>query len=117
MKPSFTYDIGLPDGAEDHQYLRMLMNALRKIFEEFTPDFVFYLARIDPLKTNHFGRIALILKGLQQRERVVIKTVSQKIPLWFCCYQGSMLKTLKQAIEAHAIIYGEAKDISRRYFH
>ena len=117
IKPPSTYDIGLPDGTTDQKYINILTDALDKVFEEFTPDLVFYLAGIDPLKTDHFGRLSLTLDGLRDRERLVIETVTQKeIPL-VLLLSGGYAPTIQQTVEAHAIMYNEAKTITSPYFH
>tara|TARA_R110000868_G_scaffold398310_1_gene671413 strand:- start:625 stop:780 length:156 start_codon:yes stop_codon:yes gene_type:complete len=48
------------------------------VFNEFIPDLVFYLAGIDPLETDYFGRLSLSLHGLRERARIVIEMVTQK---------------------------------------
>ena len=117
VKPPSTYDIGLPDKTGDQQYLSALDDALTKIFNEFTPDLVFYLAGIDPLETDHFGRLSLTLNGLRERDRLVIETVTQnEIPL-VLLLSGGYAPTIQQNVEAHAIMYREAKEISSPYFH
>lgn len=117
VKPPSTYDIGMPDGTGDQLYINTLTDALSKIFEDFTPDLVFYLAGIDPLESDHFGRLSLSLNGLLERERLVIETVTQKeIPL-VLLLSGGYAPTLQQTVEAHSIMYQEAKEISKPYFH
>lgn len=117
VKPPSTYDIGLPDQTRDKDYINVLTDALKKIFDEFTPDLVFYLAGIDPLETDHFGRLALTRKGLLDRERLVIETVTQKeVPL-VLLLSGGYAPTVQQTVEAHAIMYQEEKEISKPYFH
>ncbi len=117
VKPPSTYDIGLPDGTGDREYHQTLTDALSIIFENFQPDLVFYLAGIDPLESDHFGRLSLTLKGLRERERTVIETVTQKeIPL-VLLLSGGYAPTLVQTVEAHAIMYKEAVEISKPYFH
>lgn len=117
VKPPSTYDIGLPDGTGDRVYHQILTDALSKIFENFTPDLVFYLAGIDPLENDHFGRLSLTLNGLRKRERIVIETITQKeIPL-VLLLSGGYAPTIAQTVEAHAIMYKEAVEISKPYFH
>lgn len=117
VKPPSTYDIGLPDGTGDKKYQEILTAALSTIFEEFTPDLVFYLAGIDPLESDYFGRLALTLDGLQERERIVIETVTQKEIPMVLLLSGGYAPTISQTVEAHAIMYKEAVEISRPYFH
>jgi acetoin utilization deacetylase AcuC-like enzyme len=117
IKPPSTMDIGLPDKTGDKVYIQVLSEALDKVFSEFEPDLVFYLAGIDPLETDHFGRLSLSLKGLEERERLVIETVTQKeIPLGLLL-SGGYAPTLQQTVEAHSIMYKAALEISAPYFH
>lgn len=117
VKPPSTYDIGLSDGTKDQNYINILTDALSKIFADFSPDLVFYLAGIDPLETDHFGRLSLTLNGLRERERLVIETVTQKEIPMVLLLSGGYAPTIQQTIEAHAIMYDEAKTITRPYFH
>jgi len=117
IKPPSTFDIGLADKTGDREYIHTLSDALDKIFSEFEPELVFYLAGIDPLESDHFGRLSLTLKGLEERDRLVIETVTQKeIPLALLL-SGGYAPTLEQTVEAHAIMYAAAKEISAPYFH
>ena len=116
VKPPSNLDVGLPDKTGDKQYLKTLSDSLDKVFNEFTPDLVFYLAGIDPLEEDHFGRLSLSIKGMEERERMVIETVTQKeIPLALLL-SGGYAPTIQKTVEAHAIMYKAAKEISAPYF-
>ncbi len=116
VKPPSTLDIGLPDGTSDTEYLITLDAALNKIFSDFKPDLVFYLAGIDPLKTDHFGRLSLTLNGLKEREHLVIDTVTQKeIPI-VLLLSGGYAPSLQETVEAHALMFEASKMYSKRYF-
>ena len=116
VKPPSNLDVGLPDKTRDKQYLKTLSDSLDKVFNEFSPDLVFYLAGIDPLEEDHFGRLSLSLKGMEERERMVIETVTQKeIPLALLL-SGGYAPTIQKTVEAHAIMYKAAKEISAPYF-
>lgn len=110
-KPPSTLDIGLPDETGDKAYLQTLGDALDDIFEQFEPDLVFYLGGIDPLETDHFGRLSLTLEGLKQRDRTVIgKVVGESIPLTLLL-SGGYAPTLKQTVRAHALMYEAALEL------
>lgn len=110
-KPPSTLDIGLPDQTGDDKYLQTLGDALDKIFEHFTPDLVFYLGGIDPLETDHYGRLSLSLEGLKQRDRMVIKTVvEQSLPL-VLLLSGGYAPTLRKTVLAHALMYEVATEV------
>ncbi len=110
-KPPSTLDIGLPDETADKEYLYTLGDALDDIFEQFNPDLVFYLGGIDPLETDHFGRLSLTLEGLKQRDRTVIKkVVGENTPLTLLL-SGGYAPTLKQTVQAHALMYEAALEL------
>ncbi|MDZ7659220.1 histone deacetylase [Fodinibius sp.] len=110
-KPPSTLDIGLADNTKDDQYLKTLGDALDTIFDDFNPDLVFYLGGIDPLETDHFGRLSLTKKGLQRRDRIVIqKVVGQDLPL-VLLLSGGYAPTLKETVLAHALMYKMAKEM------
>lgn len=116
VKPPSDLDVGLPDKTGDKSYLKALSDSLDKVFNEFTPDLVFYLAGIDPLEEDHFGRLSLSLQGMERRERMVIETVTQKeIPLALLL-SGGYAPSIQKTVEAHAIMYKAAKEISAPYF-
>ncbi|MEL7834427.1 histone deacetylase [Fodinibius sp. Rm-B-1B1-1] len=110
-KPPSTLDIGLPDETGDKKYLQILGDALDKIFQDFSPDLVFYLGGIDPLETDHYGRLSLSLNGLKQRDRIVIeKVVGEHLPL-VLLLSGGYAPTLKETVLAHALMYKMAKEV------
>lgn len=110
-KPPSDLDIGLPDNTGDEEYHIELISALDKIFGEFEPDIVFYLGGIDPLATDKLGRLSLTLDGLEQRDRIVIETVTQKeIPLTLLL-SGGYAPTLQETVFAHSKMFRIAKEL------
>ena len=110
-KPPSDLDVGLPDKTTDSAYHKSLIAALDTIFDQFSPDLVFYLGGIDPLETDHFGRLSLTLKGLRERERIVIETVTQKhIPLTLLL-SGGYAPSVDETVIAHAQMYEVAKEM------
>jgi acetoin utilization deacetylase AcuC-like enzyme len=115
-KPPSTFDIGLPDKTGDAEYLSVLEKSLEKIFNEFNPDLVYYLAGIDPLETDHFGRLSLSLKGLEQRERLVIEETGKRdLPL-VLLLSGGYAPTLDQTVEAHSLLYKTGQYLMPKYY-
>ncbi len=116
IKPPSTLDIPLADGTKDQSYLRELELALSKITSEFTPELVFYLAGIDPLETDHFGRLALTLNGLKSREEMVIRWAGeQNIPL-VLLLSGGYAPTVKDTVLAHSIVFERATVLAARFY-
>lgn len=111
LKPPSSLDIGLDDGTEDDEYLDTLGDALDDIFSQFQPDVVFYLGGIDPLESDHFGRLSLTMNGLYNRDRIVIDRVHKEgIPL-VLLLSGGYGTTLRETVEAHALMYKAAMEI------
>lgn len=116
VKPPSTLDIPLRDGTTDAVYLRELELALSKIASEFKPDLVFYLAGIDPLESDHFGRLALTMTGLAQREETVIRWAGeQNLPL-VLLLSGGYAPTLKETVLAHAVVFEKALALAPDYY-
>lgn len=110
-KPPSSLDIGMPDKTKDNDYLNTLGDALDEIFNQFQPDLIFYLGGIDPLETDHFGRLSLSLQGLYNRDWITIKKVMQEdIPL-VLLLSGGYGPTLKATVEAHALMYKAALEL------
>ncbi|MDX1637063.1 MAG: histone deacetylase [Balneolaceae bacterium] len=114
-KPPSTLDIGLPDRTGDRRYLQALGDALDTIFDRFNPDLVFYLGGIDPLATDHFGRLSLTLKGLEERDRMVMERVIEHDKPLVLTLSGGYAPTLRETVEAHAVMYKAARQLECRY--
>lgn len=71
-------DIGLPDDTGDEAYLAVLAGHLPALLDQFTPDFVFYQAGVDPHVDDKLGRLALSDQGLERRDRFIIEQVRQR---------------------------------------
>jgi len=110
-KPPSNLDVGLPDKTGDKEYHRNLIESLDSVLSSFEPDIVFYLGGIDPLETDHFGRLSLTLKGLRERDRIVIEMITQKeLPL-VLLLSGGYAPTLEETVIAHAQMYEIAKEL------
>lgn len=110
-KPPSSLDIGMPDGTSDSRYIDTLGDALDSIFNDFDPDLVFYLGGIDPLETDHFGRLSLTLNGLYNRDRIVISKVIREDKPLVLLLSGGYGPTLKETVEAHALMYKAALEL------
>ena len=73
-KEQSNLDIGLPDGVDDAAYLDVLETSVLPALEDFKPEIVFYLAGVDVLARDRFGRFALTLEGVYKRDRRVFQT-------------------------------------------
>ena len=81
-KPESTVDVGLWAGNGDEAYLRELRARIPRLYDEFSPGLVIYLAGADPYEGDQLGGLKLTKDGLQERDRVVIEGARERgIPL------------------------------------
>tara|TARA_R110001599_G_scaffold184627_5_gene378605 strand:- start:47017 stop:47856 length:840 start_codon:yes stop_codon:yes gene_type:complete len=110
-KPPSNLDVGLPDKTGDKEYHRNLIESLDSVLSSFEPDIVFYLGGIDPLETDHFGRLSLTLKGLRERDRIVIEMITKKEYPLVLLLSGGYAPTLEETVIAHAQMFKIARDL------
>ncbi len=103
-----TLDVGLPDGLEDDGYLALLEQHLDGILSRFAPDLVFYLAGVDPVRGDRYGRLALTEAGLRRRERRVLSTCRERRLPVVVTLAGGYAPTPERTAELHAIVFEEA---------
>lgn len=61
------YDVVLPRGAGDEEYLLALNTELTRCLDAEKPDFVFYDAGVDVLADDDLGHLELSTAGLRKR--------------------------------------------------
>lgn len=106
-------DIGLPDGIQDQEYLDIVGQALKKVFSDMKPDFVFYLSGVDVLSTDKLGKLAVSRQGCRERDRMVFDHCAARgIPVQVSM-GGGYSNRITDIVEAHCNTFREAYD---RYF-
>lgn len=71
-KPASSLDIGLWSGDGDDKYIAALEDSFPRLYNEFKPELVLYLAGGDPLEKDQLGGLNLSFEGLKQRDQIVI---------------------------------------------
>lgn len=72
-KERSSLDLGLGDGVQDAEYLDVLTRQALPALDEYRPDLLLYLAGADVLAGDRFGRFALTLAGISERNRAVFR--------------------------------------------
>ena len=70
-KPDSDWDVALPDGCGDADYLAQLAAALDVLADRARPDALLYVAGADPFAGDRLGRLGLSKGGLAERDRLV----------------------------------------------
>lgn len=100
-KPVSTVDVGLWAGDGDAKYLAELGAHIPRIYNEFRPDLVFYLAGADPYEKDQLGGLLLTKAGLKERDKVVIENARRlKIPV-AVVLAGGYAAEIKDTVDIH----------------
>lgn len=95
-------DIELADATADAPYLAALRDALETIFTRERPDLVIYLAGADPYHDDRFGRLALTLDGLTQRDRMVLEYCRHRAVPVALAMAGGYARNIADTVAIHA---------------
>jgi acetoin utilization deacetylase AcuC-like enzyme len=110
-KMESSLDVGLPDRTGDRAYLDALQAHLPLALERSRPDLVFYLAGVDPVSGDRFGRLALTQKGLEEREVLVLEAIEGKgLPVTLLL-AGGYAPTPEKTADLHATVHRVARSI------
>ena len=110
-KETSDLDIGLQDGTTSETYLTRLEEALPKLIESVQPDFVFYLAGVDILSTDKFGKLKVSMEACKQRDVFVFSQLKKnKIPV-AVTLGGGYSPDIKTIVEAHCNTFRTAMDL------
>ncbi|MFD2610530.1 histone deacetylase [Deinococcus taklimakanensis] len=97
-------DIGLGDGVTDAEYLDVLRTQALPALDAFRPDLLLFLAGADVLAGDRFGRFALTLDGVQERNRAVFRWAqAADIPI-VTMMAGGYNRDHALTVEAHASV-------------
>ncbi|HKY80126.1 MAG TPA: histone deacetylase [Sphingobium sp.] len=81
-KARSSLDIALADGVGDQKYLAVVMGVLPGVLEDFAPDLILYQAGVDVHQEDRLGRLALTDRGLDARDRAVMREARRRgIPI------------------------------------
>jgi acetoin utilization deacetylase AcuC-like enzyme len=104
------FDVDLPDGTTDDEYLSALKHVLPQVYA-FRPEIIFYQSGVDGLATDSLGRLALTHDGLRERDRLLISAAKAAgIPLAIVLGGGYSLP-VDLTVEAHANTFRTACEV------
>jgi acetoin utilization deacetylase AcuC-like enzyme len=108
-----TLDAGLADGVGDDEYVARLARDLAGILASLPADLVFYLAGVDVVQGDRYGRLALTDMGLRRRERHVLESCRRAGLPVVITIAGGYAPTPERTAELHAIVFEEAHALLR----
>lgn len=100
-KERSSWDIALADGMTDEQYLDILSATLPHLVERFRPELIFYQAGVDVLAGDRFGKLALTMNGVGERDRLVCDFAREAgLPL-VITLGGGYARNISHIVDAH----------------
>ena len=111
-KPDSDLDIGLRDLTTDDEYLERLQQGIDAVLRH-APECVVYVAGADPFADDKLGGLALTKRGLQERDRRVLRIMrSAGIPVAIVL-AGGYADRLEDIVDIHVGTAQEALDAYR----
>lgn len=107
-KPPSTLDVPLPDAMADAPYLEVLRQHLPTVLDRAQPDLIFYLAGIDVMAGDRYGRTALTRQGLHARDGYVLQTIRARGYPVTLLLSGGYAETPALTADLHAVAHREA---------
>lgn len=111
FKEQSDLDVALPDSIADDDYLNELKKNLELIQTKCQPDFVFYLAGVDILETDKYGKLKVSMAGCRQRDEMVFqycKTLGVPVTV---AMGGGYSPKISDIVDAHCQTYAAASEI------
>ncbi len=115
QKPSSSVDVGLWSGDGDEKYLKELRSYFPRLYEEFQPDLVFYLAGADPYEKDQLGSLRLTLEGLRERDRIVIEEARKLHLPVAVLFAGGYAFDVRDTVSIHLNTIKVAQKVQRKY--
>lgn len=113
-KVNSDFDIPLPDGTEDHDYLAAIGDQLPNVLDALNPQLVLFNAGVDPHRDDRLGRLNLSDDGLLMRDRLVLDACLRRtIPV--ATVIGGGYDSLKPLVRRHAIVFRAAAEQARLF--
>ena len=81
LKQASDVDIGLPDHADDDEYLAALQTVWPSVVDKHAPQMILYVAGADPFRDDELGSLKLTFSGLKKRDQIIMsEAVNRQIP-------------------------------------
>ena len=114
-KPPSDLDVGLWAGDGDEEYLAALRATFPRLYLDFKPEVVFFLAGADPFQGDKLGGLKLTMEGLRERDRIVIENARRlHIPV-AVVLAGGYAAELEEVVDIHLNTSAVAARALRRF--
>lgn len=105
------WDVPLPDGMHDGEYLGTLVDCLPVLIDKVRPDFVFYLSGVDILQTDRYGKLKVTPQGCRERDEMVFQAMKQHSIPCAVAMGGGYSTHIRDIVNAHCNTFKAAAEI------
>ena len=111
VKERSSRDVGLEDGLDDAGYTDLLDRHLPEVIAIAQADIVLYLAGVDTVQGDRYGRLGLSRAGLRMRDRMVLEQVRATGAALVLLLSGGYASTPEETADLHAEVHRIARGI------
>ena len=104
-------DVELDNGLNDHEYLDILKQTLKKCIDNITPDIVIYDAGVDVHENDKLGNLNLTSKGILERDKMVISFFKNKFIPVATVIGGGYSDDNTELAKRHSLIFQAVNEI------
>lgn len=105
------WDVPLPDGMNDADYLRTLQDCLPVLINRVKPDIVFYLSGVDILQTDRYGKLKVTPEGCRKRDELVFQAMERHDIPCAVAMGGGYSTHVRDIVNAHCNTFKVATEI------
>jgi len=114
-KIASSLDVGLWSGDGDAEYLSAIRSHFPRLYEEFKPELVFFVAGADPYEKDQLGSLRLTKEGLRERDEIVIGEARRlRIPV-AVVLAGGYAVDFEDTVAIHLSTIKVAQKVERSY--
>lgn len=114
-KTSSSLDVELWSGDGDAKYLGALKEYFPRLYQDYKPDLVFYLAGADPYERDQLGGLTLTIEGLKERGRIIIEEARKmRLPM-VILFAGGYAYDVEDTVAIHLNTISVAQRAQRRF--
>ena len=108
------YDIVLPPGAGDREYLEKVAHCIN-ITKQFNPDLILYQAGVDGLSTDSLGKLNVSRNGMDKRNDMVFDMVVEHGIPTVVFMGGGYSKPISHTIDAFCDLFVAAAEANNKF--
>lgn len=106
-------DVGLPDGADDGEYMEALESILEHTLQS-PADIALFLAGADPYEGDRLGKLSVTKEGLAERDRLVLEGCrSAELPVALTM-GGGYAEEIENTVAVHLQSVKKASELQER---